>query len=246
MREKMKTSKKGEKLNFQERVLFTKGCCPDCGAPVLEGPSGGLSVNYLCASALCQAKFNEMGPFGVERLTDRTTVPTAFQTIPFPVPPPVEPERLEETPYRTPAERLQEPVLGPSLLLRLLYRLRWLRLSRWLLGGHWERFWDYGPRNRWKPWQQLEECSEPSCPDTAGMPLGYECEDYTLRLFHGSPVGPDDSRETILNKAVDHFDMRTPETSVFVLAELQRLAHEGSTTQREDAVRFLRWYNARR
>jgi hypothetical protein len=242
MREKMKTSKKGEKLNSQERALFVKGRCPDCGAPVLEGPHGGFSVNYLCASALCQAKFNDMGPFGVERLTNALA------------PSPTLTKAEEETPYRTPAERPQEPAQEPSLLFRLLYPLRWFRLVRRLLGGHWERFWDFpercdcargSPVGRWSPWRQLEECSGASAPlpPTGKRPEGFQCEDYTLRLFHRSPIGPNDSAETVLCRAVEHFDMKTPETSVFILAELQRLAWEGSITQREDAQRFLRWYH---
>ena len=41
--------------------------CPDCGHDkFLEGPHGGLSVNFKCEN--CEAKFNNMGPFGIERL----------------------------------------------------------------------------------------------------------------------------------------------------------------------------------
>jgi hypothetical protein len=37
-----------EKLNEEERASFTEGKCPDCGAPLREGPCGGLSITYLC------------------------------------------------------------------------------------------------------------------------------------------------------------------------------------------------------
>jgi hypothetical protein len=48
--------------------------CPDCGCDgFLEGPSGGLSQNVECAG--CGARFNMMGPFGVERIGEPTRVP---------------------------------------------------------------------------------------------------------------------------------------------------------------------------
>lgn len=41
--------------------------CPDCGNSFwIEGPSGGLSINMLCG--LCFAEFNDMGPFGLDRI----------------------------------------------------------------------------------------------------------------------------------------------------------------------------------
>lgn len=40
--------------------------CIDCGGVLVEGPHGGLSVNWNCSR--CGAGFNDMGPFGVERI----------------------------------------------------------------------------------------------------------------------------------------------------------------------------------
>lgn len=41
--------------------------CPDCGhEKFIKGPSGGRSVNFKCGE--CGAKFNSLGPFGVERI----------------------------------------------------------------------------------------------------------------------------------------------------------------------------------
>ena len=59
----------GDKLtDYEKKIVMGKGDCPDCGGGLLEGPTGGLSVNVKCS--LCGAKFNEMGPFGVERISD--------------------------------------------------------------------------------------------------------------------------------------------------------------------------------
>lgn len=44
--------------------------CPDCGAQLLKGPEGGLSVNVACSDEACGSRFNYMGPFGVERISD--------------------------------------------------------------------------------------------------------------------------------------------------------------------------------
>lgn len=49
------------------RKEFFDNGCPDCGSTkFLEGPSGGMCVNFKCAT--CGSKFNDMGPFGVERI----------------------------------------------------------------------------------------------------------------------------------------------------------------------------------
>lgn len=48
------------------RKFFNDGC-PFCQSHnFLEGPHGGLSINFKCAE--CGAAFNDMGPFGVELL----------------------------------------------------------------------------------------------------------------------------------------------------------------------------------
>jgi len=50
------------------------GLCPDCQQPSLrEGPCGGMSMNVLCCNYECLSKFNVMGPFGVERLTPKSS-----------------------------------------------------------------------------------------------------------------------------------------------------------------------------
>jgi hypothetical protein len=44
-------------------VPFT---CPECGGrEFLEGPHGGLSVNFCCAK--CFARFNDAWPFSIDR-----------------------------------------------------------------------------------------------------------------------------------------------------------------------------------
>jgi len=44
--------------------------CPDCGSnDWREGPCGGLSINVMCRQ--CGGKFNDMGPFGIEKIDPR-------------------------------------------------------------------------------------------------------------------------------------------------------------------------------
>lgn len=53
-----------EGLNFWEAGFLE---CPDCnGIKFARGPAGGLSVNFKCAE--CGSEFNNMGPFGTERI----------------------------------------------------------------------------------------------------------------------------------------------------------------------------------
>lgn len=66
-----RTSRAYEKLTESESHTFRDGECPDCGSTkILEGPSGGLSTNYACGDETCGSRFNEMGPFGVQRISD--------------------------------------------------------------------------------------------------------------------------------------------------------------------------------
>ena len=46
----------------------SSACCPwpNCEGHMLEGPSGGMSVNIMCDT--CKRKWNHMGPFGLERI----------------------------------------------------------------------------------------------------------------------------------------------------------------------------------
>lgn len=67
-----RTTLKGAQLNERETLLLCEhGRCPDCEAGLVEGPHGGLSVNYYCAdNTTCGSRFNVMGPFGVERISE--------------------------------------------------------------------------------------------------------------------------------------------------------------------------------
>lgn len=64
------TNQEGEMLTKHEMELFRYWHCPDCGADLLQGPRGGMSVNYECARSRCGSRFNVIGPFGVERTTN--------------------------------------------------------------------------------------------------------------------------------------------------------------------------------
>ncbi len=68
----MRSSMKGEKLTDYEQQIFRQGLCPDCGHSSLRaGPRAGLAVNVYCwRSASCYSGFNDMGPFGIDRITD--------------------------------------------------------------------------------------------------------------------------------------------------------------------------------
>jgi hypothetical protein len=70
------TTLNGEHLTDEEmhRMLDpSPPVCPDCGAGLLEGPHGGLSVNVYCSNdKTCGSRFNVMGPFGVDRITDKS------------------------------------------------------------------------------------------------------------------------------------------------------------------------------
>lgn len=66
-----RTSRDREHLTEEEAALFHSGKCPDCGAGLREGPHGGASINVYCANdESCGSRFNEMGPFGIDRITD--------------------------------------------------------------------------------------------------------------------------------------------------------------------------------
>lgn len=77
-----------EKLTEDEMgVIYAKGetHCPDCDVgPVIEGPSGGLSINRYCINPKCGSRFNDIGPFGWERISN------------------ARPNVLQETPSTTP------------------------------------------------------------------------------------------------------------------------------------------------
>ncbi len=64
-----RTSKNDENLSQDESTIFYQGKCPDCQhQSLLQGPTGGGSINYKCTT--CGSRFNEMGPFGIDRISD--------------------------------------------------------------------------------------------------------------------------------------------------------------------------------
>lgn len=83
------TALMGELLSKREEHFFRAGTCPDCGASLLIGPRGGMSVNYGCGNPNCGSRFNDMGAFGIERLTHAS--PILLEKFPTP----------EIGPYRT-------------------------------------------------------------------------------------------------------------------------------------------------
>ena len=56
-------------MNYETLIINN---CLDCGSGLLIGPSGGLSVNVCCSNAECRSAFNDMGPFGLERIQNST------------------------------------------------------------------------------------------------------------------------------------------------------------------------------
>jgi len=50
-----------------EEKSLRKNICPDCGhEEFIAGPEGGGSQNFKCRH--CGSRFNDMGPFGIERI----------------------------------------------------------------------------------------------------------------------------------------------------------------------------------
>ena len=44
--------------------------CPDCGGKgFLAGPRGGDCQNFKCANPDCGSRFNDMGIFGIDRIS---------------------------------------------------------------------------------------------------------------------------------------------------------------------------------
>lgn len=64
-----KTKAPGEELTEPESALARSMECPDCHSSLRDGPCGGLSVNVHCVNPSCGSRFNDMGPFGIERIT---------------------------------------------------------------------------------------------------------------------------------------------------------------------------------
>lgn len=71
------SQKDGEKLTSREidrlrSQLPNRIICPDCMMDSLVvGPSGGGSTNIYCNNSNCLSRFNDTGPFGWQRISDR-------------------------------------------------------------------------------------------------------------------------------------------------------------------------------
>jgi hypothetical protein len=76
---KDRTYKKRERLSEEENELMQKYVCPDCGEKLLVGPSGGGAVNLLCSNEMCGSKYNALGLFGGERISDSKGSLTLFE-----------------------------------------------------------------------------------------------------------------------------------------------------------------------
>lgn len=68
----IRSSKDGENLtDWEQDQIARTDKCPDCGDTLREGPSGGMSTNFLCLG--CHSEFNltyfEGGVHG-ERISD--------------------------------------------------------------------------------------------------------------------------------------------------------------------------------
>lgn len=68
---KGRTKHSGEHLTDEEMQDMMNLQCPDClNKSLLVGPSGGICQNLHCSTDHCGSRFNAMGPFGVERISD--------------------------------------------------------------------------------------------------------------------------------------------------------------------------------
>lgn len=65
-----RTTRERERCTMEEESLIRDGNCPDCAGDLVEGPHGGLSVNWYCSNKYCGSRFNVAGPLLVERITD--------------------------------------------------------------------------------------------------------------------------------------------------------------------------------
>ena len=89
-------TKKYEYLNEEELESFQDQKCPDCDCDLMKGPEGSGSINYKCFNEGCQSRFNDMGPFGVERMSDPSPGPPAPRPPPE-IPYPIDPNNLHDT-----------------------------------------------------------------------------------------------------------------------------------------------------
>lgn len=77
------TSNDGDHLSPSEELKFYKGLCPDCSnrESMLEGPSGGGSINVLCKN--CHSEF--CVGIGVMRISDKGRGRYAMYGLPLKV-----------------------------------------------------------------------------------------------------------------------------------------------------------------
>ncbi|MBA7661961.1 hypothetical protein ES703_69981 [subsurface metagenome] len=61
------------KRHWDDKIIFFNDGCPFCYCKdFLEGPHGGLSINFKCGN--CGAIFNDMGPFGIDLIAAAKTI----------------------------------------------------------------------------------------------------------------------------------------------------------------------------
>lgn len=74
-----RTREDGDSLTEFELKLIRAGTCPDCGGEeFLSGPRGGMAQNFKCGGDKCGSRFNDMGMFGIDRISDAS--PDRFGT----------------------------------------------------------------------------------------------------------------------------------------------------------------------
>jgi hypothetical protein len=65
-----RTSEDGDRLTDYELEMVRKNVCPDCEHEgFLGGPCGGMAQNIKCANDECGSRFNDLGMFGVDRIS---------------------------------------------------------------------------------------------------------------------------------------------------------------------------------
>jgi len=70
--EPLRSHKDGDSLtNYELETIREAQKCPDCGHDeFLAGPRGGMAQNFKCANPECGSRFNDMGPFGIDRISE--------------------------------------------------------------------------------------------------------------------------------------------------------------------------------
>lgn len=67
-----RTHKKWDVVSTFESAFFRRNMCPDCESlGFFEGPQGGGCINFKCCNPECGSEFNDMGPFGIQRISDK-------------------------------------------------------------------------------------------------------------------------------------------------------------------------------